>query len=517
MYSKRYKKDIEITDKQKVIAAISVVLVIALLVAVWVEFIRKPRVKITFDPMNGEWKKVVKVNIGGTALSPSTPSKEGYSFQFWTEDGKTEFDLSVPVNEDHYLTAKYLKTCKVDFVSDGEVFYTDDVIEGGKVRLPSDVPIKAGYVFDYWELNGSRFDFAWPITTDTVFTAHFRERIACTSVSFVEQTVLIGANELLKVSDVKLVIEPSDCTDTPVFSIEDKSIADITDDGVINGLAPGTTSITVTVGDQKATAEFICASPVEYITLDKEEYVLEIGESVTVKPDLQPAESSVYKLQYMIDDGNIAFVDERGVVTGRQGGTAKLTVMAPNGILVSAKICVNGSTLEMTGVPSSLFTAYDSSGNIKIPVGLVYREWKNGVEIIDTECKGALLQCNINVLKYSDGYLWQSAPVNASMSSEIYFTYMTAKSNSSFVICEPMLEVRDVSNLKTEETYVYSVLDADEYVSLTMNCTGEWSLISGDVSSFSSDAAVCSFIPGSGTINLSFTTGGGQTAFITIS
>ena len=53
MYKNRYKNENQITDKQKVIAAVSVVLVVALLVAVWIEFIRKPRVKITFDPLNG--------------------------------------------------------------------------------------------------------------------------------------------------------------------------------------------------------------------------------------------------------------------------------------------------------------------------------------------------------------------------------------------------------------------------------------------------------------------------------
>ena len=512
-----FKRKFRLTTTQKIIGAISIALVIVALFFIWTSFIRKPRCRITFDPQNGSKVTFVKVNSGASVRSPETPMKDGYKFAFWSEDGNDQYDFSLPVTRDITLKAVYFKVCKVDFLVDGTVVYTEEAVEGGKVLTPAEIPEKDEYVFAYWELNGVRFDFSQPVTRDIQLTAHFTERIPCIAVSFKETPVVVGIEEIITVSADSLEIHPAECTDIPVFSIDDDSVASLSEGGRILGVSAGQTTIRVKCGDIETTAQLICASPVEFITLDRDSYTLEIGESVQVKTTIEPSEAAVYKLQYYVDDANIAFVDEDGIITGRQGGFTKLTVTSFNGILVSANVYVNGSELVMSGLPSTFFTSYDPSRNNRIPVSLVYREWKDGVEITDAECAGALLQCSLDVIKYKDGCIYQSAPVEAPMSSEVYFTYMTSKSNSCYVVCEPTLAVKSTENLDKTSSNSYKIRSKELSVTINMNCTGSWEVIEGAIDGYSSEGLTCTFTLYGDSVLLRYTSDGGQIADIRIS
>jgi len=507
----------KLSKKQIRITAALVLLIIVSFIVLWFAFLKKPTCKVVFYPENGNRKTVVKVLKGGTVSKPAAPIKDGYQFNYWSSDGTTEFDFNQPVTENTELTAQYLKVCTVTFIANDTVFETQNVVEGSLVKTPGAVPEVKDMVFEYWELSGEPFDFSAPVEDDITVNAKFADRIACTSVSFESDTYTVGVGENYELP--KLNVFPADCTDTPEYMIDDISIAVISESGYVTGLYQGKTILRVKCGDKTAEAELVCAPPVEFITLDSDVYNIRIGESVSVSAKVEPAESSVYKLTYLIEDGNVAYVDDNGKIIGRSGGSTKLTVTAANGILANATINVNSSSLTLTGLPSSFYLSYDSDATNRVPVTLTYTEWRNGVLITDNKCEGALLQCSINEVKYKDGFIYQTGPVSAILSSELYFTYLTSKSNSCFVVCEPALSVKSTENLVSIGQTSYRPITPGNNVTLQMNCSGSWTVVqSGEgMKGFTSDSMACSFTPGTGTTVIRFMSSGGQTADFTIS
>ncbi|MBR2739493.1 MAG: InlB B-repeat-containing protein [Oscillospiraceae bacterium] len=508
----------KLTNKQKLIIAASAAVMVVILALVWVFFLKAPRSRVTFDPDNGGRKFSAYVNTGNRVEKPAPPVKDGYSFSCWSEDGENEYDFSLPVEHNLTLKALYLKICKVEFMSDGEVFLTDETVEGGKVLTPVEKPVKEGFVFDYWEIGGERYDFSMPVTRDIQIDAHFAKRIPCLSVSFRDERFVTGINETKTLNADSVEILPADCTDKPEFSIDDASVAVLDANGNILGVASGTTQLRVKCGDRAASVELVCSSPVEIITLDQDVYNIEIGESIRIVPEIEPEEASVYALKYYVDDGTVAYVEDDGTVTGRKGGTTKLTVLSSNGIMANATINVDGCSLVMSGLDQTFFTYYDPAGSRLIPVDLIYDEWKNGVESINYECLGAMLQCSIDAIRYKDGCIYQAAPVNAAMSSELYFTFLTSKSNSVYVVCEPTLAVKSADNLKQSLWGGLKVQDIEETVTIHMNCTGSWNEPDSDfVSGWSNDDASCSFVLDGDAVTIRFVSSGGQSIDITVS
>lgn len=502
----------KLTKKQRIISLILFIFVVLFFIFAWFFLIKKNTYKITYYPENGTKSYSVKINEGNHADIPTQPFIDGYEFQYWSEDRIHPFDFNQQIKSDHKLYAVYLKICNVAFICDGKEYSTDKVLEGNLLRTPTE-PVKTGFSFNYWEFNGSKFDFSTPVKEDMTLLAKFVTRIPCQSISFSEDSIYVGTEESLPI-DIK--IEPAECTDKPVIHIDDKEIAAVNSDNTIIGIMPGQTRVTVTCGDHKSEAVLICAEEADYIVIDNDQFTIDVGESIDIKATVVPAEASVYRLRYSVEDSNIAFINEKGVITGRNGGTTKVTVTSSNGRSTSALVYVNGASLELSGLPSSFYTSY-SPDSTKYPVKLLYTEWKNGEKRTDTNCEGALLQCSIDAVTYKDGYIIQDKPVDFTMSSEIFFTYMTCKSNSSFIICEPTLEVKDTENLTKVPDLQYKANSSDIAAQITMNCSGTWSVIQGgsDIS-FSSDPVSCSFIPLNSEIILKFVSTGGQTLEIQI-
>ena len=501
-----------LTKKERIISMVIFIIIVILFVIAWFFYIKKPTYRITFYPENGSRHFSVKTSSNGFIEQPAQPYLDGYEFQYWSQDLINPFDFDMKVTESCKLYAVYLKICNVTFVCDNNVYSTDIVLQGNIVRTPTD-PVKTGYSFDYWEYNGSEYNFSNPVNEDLMLLAKFVTRVPCTSVSFSEQTVYVGTEESVF---IKTIIEPDNCTDKPVIHLDDKYIADINDDGSIIGINPGQTRISVTCGAYSSEALLICADQVDYIVLDNDQYVIGVGESVALKPTVEPAEASVYRLTYSVADANVAFINDKGIVTGRSGGTTKVTVTSSNGRSTSATVHVNGAYLELSGLPSSFYTTYQPESQ-KYPVRLIYTEWKNGVKTTDSKCEGALLQCSLDEITYENGYIIQSKPVDFTMSSELYFTFMTSKSNSCFVICEPNVEIQSTENLTLISDTQLKTKANSIASEITMNCSGTWSVLQGSSElQFNSDPVSCSFVSGNTELLFRFITSGGQILDISI-
>ncbi|WEV53007.1 InlB B-repeat-containing protein [Bifidobacterium sp. ESL0704] len=139
---------------------------------------------VTFDANGGKLadgtnKKTVKVEDGQTTTKPADPTKSGYAFDGWFEQGAdTAFDFDTPITADVSLQAKWTATYKVTFapnggkLADGTVDQT--VKEGDTAKQPAD-PTWTHHKFAGWFENGSAFDFTTPITKDVTLQAHWTE------------------------------------------------------------------------------------------------------------------------------------------------------------------------------------------------------------------------------------------------------------------------------------------------------------------------------------------------------
>ncbi|MGI6782462.1 MAG: endonuclease [Acholeplasmataceae bacterium] len=115
---------------------------------------------------------------------PDEPVKAGYKFVKWTLNGEP-FDFNTKITSSMTLVANYerLDTIKIVTLILEEGAYSPDIprcylVESGTVfNAPESDPIKAGYRFDGWALNGVKFDLNTPITEDITLTPIFIEQV----------------------------------------------------------------------------------------------------------------------------------------------------------------------------------------------------------------------------------------------------------------------------------------------------------------------------------------------------
>ena len=121
---------------------------------------------VTFSS-NGSVVTTQTVNHGGKASRPTTdPTCEGYTFQGWYLNNE-EYNFNTEVTGSITLTAQWqLKTYTITFNSNqGSAIDSQTVNHGGKVSMPTPDPIREGYTFQGWHLNGNSYDFINTVVT----------------------------------------------------------------------------------------------------------------------------------------------------------------------------------------------------------------------------------------------------------------------------------------------------------------------------------------------------------------
>ncbi|WP_307997933.1 InlB B-repeat-containing protein [uncultured Bifidobacterium sp.] len=151
--------------------------------------------KVTFDTNGGSAVDSQTVDDGATAVKPADPTRDGYTFNGWTLDGKP-FDFSQPVTGDITLEAQWEKnetpapvTHTVRFRTNGGNAIPMQTVEDGKtVGRPAD-PTRPGHTFAGWLLDGEPYDFSTPVTGDIILDAAWEETPASDPLSGVTATV----------------------------------------------------------------------------------------------------------------------------------------------------------------------------------------------------------------------------------------------------------------------------------------------------------------------------------------
>ena len=135
--------------------------------------------------------KIIFESNGGTAVTdksftpnvavnePAAPAKDGYSFAGWYYDKELTQPVTWPVTRtDNTGFIAYAKWTANDYTISFDVGKTSTKYDTKEVRaitgpaetvIPTDqypeVPLKFGYIFDGWMLNGKRYDFEEGVTT----------------------------------------------------------------------------------------------------------------------------------------------------------------------------------------------------------------------------------------------------------------------------------------------------------------------------------------------------------------
>lgn len=138
----------------------------------------KASYRVTFDRNDGETlPETIYVAAGDSVPAPETPERTGYTFLGWyEEDAEEVFDLTLPVNRDLMLFARWGKeTVQYQVTFDtkgGEEIPSQIVSEGDRAVRPSD-PARDGFRFLGWSASGKAYDFTEAVTSDLTITARW--------------------------------------------------------------------------------------------------------------------------------------------------------------------------------------------------------------------------------------------------------------------------------------------------------------------------------------------------------
>ena len=126
---------------------------------------------------DGKERMEFKVADGKTVLKPTAPVKAGAFFSGWRTQGGEKYDFSQPVTTDLELEARWESSeHTVSFMALGgkPEPQTQRVVHDDKATRPQD-PVKKGFTFQGWTLDGVPYGFTEAVTKDIVLKAQWKK------------------------------------------------------------------------------------------------------------------------------------------------------------------------------------------------------------------------------------------------------------------------------------------------------------------------------------------------------
>lgn len=133
---------------------------------------------VKFNTDGGSYVASQMVKKGEKVRKPDPPTKDSYAFQGWVDDSSREYDFSTPVESDKTLSARWtLNGFEVAFYLNGEPYYNEKIVAGGKAYRPKTTPTsKEQYkTFKCWALGGKEYDFNASVTQNIKLVAQWRD------------------------------------------------------------------------------------------------------------------------------------------------------------------------------------------------------------------------------------------------------------------------------------------------------------------------------------------------------
>ena len=141
-------------------------------------------------------------------------------------------------------------------------------------------------------------------------------------IELLEESVEIKKGEDKKLS---LTIVPNDLISLVTWSSSNDKIVKVDNNGIITGIAGGNANIKVKYGNKEAICNINVVVPVNSISLDKQSVTLDIGESMVLKPIINPEDATNKKVTWSSSDEKIVTVDNNGKITSKDIGTVTIT------------------------------------------------------------------------------------------------------------------------------------------------------------------------------------------------
>lgn len=173
---------------------------------------KKVTYEVTFDSNGGTTVSSQIVEKNGKVRVPEVPIRSGYVLVDWELNGKS-YNFESPVKENITLVAKWkekdqIQTFEVIFDSNGgTVIESQNVEEYTTVKKPI-TPIKEGYVFVEWQLDGYKYDFNLPVTKEITLKAKWKELATYTITFDSDGGSKINTQNVLEGSKVKKPNDP---------------------------------------------------------------------------------------------------------------------------------------------------------------------------------------------------------------------------------------------------------------------------------------------------------------------
>ena len=150
-------------------------------------------------------------------------------------------------------------------------------------------------------------------------------------------------------------VSPEAASDRAVaWSSSDRSVVTVDKTGTVQGLKPGTATVTATAEGKSGTCAVTVkakAVNVTEVTLDKTELTLTEGETETLTATVRPDNADNRKVTWSSDKTEIATVDGAGRVTAVKAGEAVITVTTEDGgKTATCKVTVKAKAVNVTEV-----------------------------------------------------------------------------------------------------------------------------------------------------------------------
>jgi len=390
---------------------------------------------VTFDTDGGNKIASVRVRKGKPVAQPEDPVKEEFDFTGWYLNDQP-YDFNTPVNEPITLKAHWSPSKYVTFVVNGEVIDKVHIVDG-HVSFP-EAPYVKDYTLDKWvDKDNNEADENTVFTDDTTLTALYRPYVEITSIMFGDMNYTVERDGTVQ---SVLLITPTNWAENLKYTIDDEKIAKVDSNGLVTGLAAGTTRLRVkTESGLSADCGINVIVSIKSLSFTKSSITMNKGDKMNAGLKVNP-EDTTETIKYYSNDENVVKVDQNGNLTAVGAGTAiitasgktqvaslNVTVIVPaTGIDVNTKLTLDqGSTVNLGAklIPadSTSKLSYSSSDTIVATVdnkGNVYgREGGHCVITIKTDN---------NITKKVDVYVDEYTLVvslNGPNNSAIYLYY----------------------------------------------------------------------------------------------
>lgn len=286
----------------------------------------KPIYTVTFDTNGADSRdeEMQSVSLGNLPNKPEDPTRSGYHFVCWYEDGDasvTPYDFTKPMEANVRLIAKWAKDLTVTFDSQVPGMPTQSivVVEGNKVPMPEE-PVNGTKEFLGWYLKDGEdytaYDFDAPLTEDITLYAYWIDENDTREFTVIymdgdqkvkEESVRIGATVTPPELEAKNGYAFGGWFLDEEFKHEFKENMRIVSNTTLHARWY---PVPIVVTD---------------ITVAPKSLTLKIDETQKLTADVTPENAADKSVTWSSEDESIASVDEEGNVTAHAVGQVKIT------------------------------------------------------------------------------------------------------------------------------------------------------------------------------------------------